>query len=49
MIERIAQTGVPGVLAIEKLLAAGLSLYVDLHVQADPRFHSTTRMFFRAG
>ena len=40
VIERIATaaTAVPGVLAIEKLRArrAGLSLYVDLHVQAEP-------------
>ena len=40
VIERIAATAkaVPGVLAIEKLRVrrAGLSLYVDLHVQADP-------------
>ena len=40
VLERISVTAsaVPGVLAIEKLRArrAGLSLYVDLHVQADP-------------
>ena len=40
VIERIAATAkaVPGVLAIEKLRVrrAGLSLYVDLHVQAEP-------------
>lgn len=40
VLERISATAtaVPGVLAIEKLRArrAGLSLYVDLHVQADP-------------
>jgi cation diffusion facilitator family transporter len=40
VVERIAAaaTAVPGVLAIEKLRArrAGLSLYVDLHVQAEP-------------